>query len=108
ARLWTQEMLVESAFNILGVLAGLNRRYYSAFQFKRMRAFVGALPIAPDALSDRLDALLTAEPELAIAQFETLVGETVALVNRQMPEIDTACLVPRLGERHAPWRPETP
>src|SRR5579884_1282842 len=40
ATLWEHHILVESAQNILGVLAGLNRLYYSTFQFKRMRSFV--------------------------------------------------------------------
>ena len=103
ARLWTQQVLVESAFNILGVLAGLKRRYYTPFQFKRMRAFIATLAIAPDDLASRLESLLAADQGTAIAALEAVVGETVALVRREIPAVDTASAAPRLGQRHQPW-----
>jgi hypothetical protein len=36
ATVWVQQMLVEGAQHVLGILAGLNRKYYSPFQFKQM------------------------------------------------------------------------
>ncbi|HEY9735577.1 MAG TPA: hypothetical protein V6D06_04815, partial [Trichocoleus sp.] len=36
AVLWYHQILVESAQNLLGVLSGLNRLYFTTFQFKRM------------------------------------------------------------------------
>lgn len=47
ATLWAHQMLVESAFSLLGVLAGLNRRYFSTFQLKRMRHLIDQMPLAP-------------------------------------------------------------
>ena len=35
--LWQQQLLVDCAQGLLGALAGLNRRFFSTFQFKRMR-----------------------------------------------------------------------
>ncbi len=104
ARVWVQQMLVEGAQHLLGILAGLNRRYHSPFQFKRMGAFVAGLRVAPPDVATRIDALFALEQGEAIAAFEALVAETVALVQREMPEIDTGAADARLGRRHAAWR----
>lgn len=104
AALWRSQMLLEAAQNILGVLAGLNRRYYTTFQFKRMRHFVEQLAIAPENLSDRLEYLLRAEPGLAAAELERLVREIAELVERHMPEVDTSGARKRLGWRRPAWQ----
>src|SRR5262249_39800609 len=66
ATVWVQQMLVEGAQHLLGILAGLNRRYYSEFQFKHMRAFVAGLRIAPPDLAARIDGLFAMEQSAAI------------------------------------------
>lgn len=88
--LWQQQILVEAAQNILGVLAGLNRLYYSTFQFKRMGKFIAQMTIAPDRLGDRLESLFHAEFPAAAAQLKTLVKDTVELVDLHMPQVNTA------------------
>src|SRR5205823_11775184 len=57
AVLWRQEILVESAFDLVAVLAALNRRWFHRFEFKRARAFLDSLEIAPPRLAERLEAL---------------------------------------------------
>jgi hypothetical protein len=106
AALWLYQTYVESAQNILGVLAGLNRLYYSTFQFKRMRAFIGKMRFAPDDLADRLEHLFTASRNEAIADLEALARETVALVRAYMPEIETPNQPPLAGQRAQPWTPQ--
>ncbi len=103
ATLWLNQTLVESAQNILGVLAGLNRLYYSTFQFKRMRQFVDQLSIKPDHLADRLDDLFRLDAEAAIDQLESLVADTVALVEKHQPQADTSKVRQKLGQRQQPW-----
>ncbi len=103
ATLWLYQTLVESAQNILGVLAGLNRLYYSTFQFKRMRLFVDQMSIKPDDLADRLDSLFRLDAEPAINQLESLVADTVALVEKHKPQVDTSKVRQRLGQRQQPW-----
>jgi predicted nucleotidyltransferase len=105
AVLWTYQSLVEAAQNILGVLAGLNRVYYTTFQFKRMRKFVASLHCAPDRLAERLEKLFAGNIPVAIATLEELVRDTVALVETHMPEIDTTKATRRLGERQRKWMP---
>ncbi len=98
------ELLVETAYNLLGVLAGLNRCYYSSFQFKRMRHFITPLTITPVDFADRLEAVFHADIPSAISQIEMLVRETVALVEQHMPHIDTTARQ-RLEWRQVAWGP---
>ena len=104
ATLWMQQSLIESAQNLLGILAGLNRVYYSTFQFKRMREFIAGLRIAPEGLAARLEALCHAAPAAAATDLEALVRETLALVDLHMPGVDTTRASRRLGWRQQPWR----
>jgi predicted nucleotidyltransferase len=104
AVLWRYQSLLEAAQNILGVLAGLNRLYYTTFQFKRMRLFTKQLLIAPDNLDTRLEQLFVSEPHTAAADLERLVEELVELVEQQMPTVDTSSVRKRLGWRRPEWQ----
>ncbi|TMK60664.1 MAG: nucleotidyltransferase domain-containing protein [Actinobacteria bacterium] len=103
AALWSRQVLVESAFALLGVLAGLNRLWFTSFQFKRAREFVAQMTIAPSNLADRLEALVSLEIATAIAELEALVAETQALLVEHMPDFD-ASLRRGPGTREIPWK----
>ncbi|MFB2894824.1 nucleotidyltransferase domain-containing protein [Aerosakkonemataceae cyanobacterium BLCC-F50] len=103
--LWYYQILVEDAQNLLGVLSGLNRLYYSTFQFKRMGKFIEQMSIAPTNLTSRLESLLRAEPHIAVNQLEQLVQETLDLVNTYMPQVDTSSVSRKVGWRQQPWQP---
>ncbi len=105
ATLWYHQIMLEAAQNILGVLAGLNHRYYSTFQFKRMQKFIAQLPLTPPDLATRIELLFAADRPTAIQQLEALTSETVALVEQHMPQVDTSRLRQRLGQRQAAWQP---
>lgn len=102
--LWYYQIMVESAQNLLGVLSGLNRLYYSTFQFKRMSRFIKQMEILPANLASRLECLFHTEPDIAVNQLEALVQETVDLVEIHMPQVDTLSAKRRLGWRQHPWR----
>ncbi|MFN8661586.1 MAG: hypothetical protein U0075_06820 [Thermomicrobiales bacterium] len=104
ATIFYHQMLVEVSLNLLGVLAGLNRRYFSSFQFKRLHHFAAALPLAPDDFADRLDELFTLDPVAASMALERLVEETIQLVEAHMPEVDTASARRVLRKRQRPWQ----
>jgi hypothetical protein len=53
ATIWFFDVLVQSAYNIVGVLAALNRVYYSTFELKRVHRFLDGFEIAPPRLADR-------------------------------------------------------
>ena len=86
ATLWVQQTLATNALNVLGGLAGLNRRFGSMFQLKRMRHFIASLAIAPPNLAERLEAVVGADEQQGIQMLEALVRETLELVELHMPE----------------------
>ena len=103
ATLFKYQMLVETAQNILGVLAGLNRLYYSTFQFKRMGKFIEQMNIAPKNLSARLDNLFDTESPTTAIQLIEIVQEIVNLVELHMPQIDTSQIRQKLDRRKQAW-----
>src|SRR5258708_127757 len=108
ARLWLEQELIQIAFSVLGVLAGLNRMYFSPFQFKRTHRFVSQMTIAPIDLADRIDKLFEVPPSSAIRQAEQLVSETLELVRCHLPAADVSGLRRHLGEREQPWSTLSP
>ena len=104
AIIWLYQLLVEGSYNILGMLAGLNHLYYSTFQFKRMHRFIDHMGIAPTNLANRIEALFATDPAVAATQLEDLVRETIELVERHMPEIDTSAVKKRIGWRQQAWQ----
>ena len=88
--LFQHQIRLTAGQNILGVLAGLNRLYYSNFQFKRMKQFIEQMNIAPENLYVRLESIYHQEPLAVASQLKELVAETVELVELHMPEIDTS------------------
>jgi hypothetical protein len=102
ARLWLREELINDAYQVLGVLAGLNRLYFSRFQFKRLHHFVAALAIAPDDLAVRIDLIADAEADVAVATLEELVTEVRELVRVHLPAARIPSHRPP-GSRYRPW-----
>jgi hypothetical protein len=102
--LWYHQILVESTQNILGVLSGLNRLYYTTFQFKRMSRFIMQMEIAPENLAERLEGLFNHAAPVAVNELEALVRETIELVEIHMPQIDTSSAKQKLGWRQQPWK----
>jgi hypothetical protein len=83
-------MLVEASFNLIGVSAGLSRRYFTPFQFKRAAAFIDTLGIAPADFARRLEELWVVDMHDAARSLRQLSKEIVELVERELPEVDTA------------------
>jgi len=88
AQLWSRELLVEACYRLFGVLAGLNRCYFTTFQFKRVRRFADQLAIVPPNLADRIEGLLVAPLAEAFTALYALDGEVLALLAAHAPQID--------------------
>jgi len=101
ARLWRHQVIVEAVFNLLSVLAALNRAYFTEFELKRTRDFVAKLSLAPPDLADRLEHLFTPDPDAK--DLDALIGETQALLAEHRPEIELPPLRKSLGARASPW-----
>lgn len=103
ATLWHYQILTEAAYNLVGVLAGLNRLYFTTFQFKKMRRLLGAMTLLPENFAERIEDLFHLEPAGAAVLLETLVREVVPLVEREMPDVDVSAVTKSLGKRRPPW-----
>jgi hypothetical protein len=104
ATLWVRQTLATDALNMLGVLAGLNGRFYSTFQMKRMRRFIASLRIAPPNLAERLEAIVGSDQRQGIEVLELLVQDVLELLQRHMPEANISALRHPPGARQLPWR----
>jgi hypothetical protein len=112
ATVWRYDVLVQSAYNLVGVLAALNRTYFSTFEFKRAAKFADGLEVAPPNLAARLEALFESDEPTATTELERLVSETAALVAERFPDINLALEwggnpTPP-GSRESPWSLASP
>ena len=103
--LFQHQVRLTAGQNILGILAGLNRLYYSTFQFKRMKQFIEQMNITPENLYTRLESLYHREPLAAASQLKELVAETIELVELHLPEIDTSNVRQQLKRQQRIWKP---
>lgn len=90
--LWQKQAMLDSSFNVLGVLAGLNRKYFTNFQFKRMKQFIDSLKLAPPNLAEQLESIWKLDPRAAAVALRDIVAETVGLVEEQAPHIDVSAV----------------
>ena len=95
------EMLVDGMLRLLGVLAALNRVYYSRFHLKRVDELVARFAVAPDRLKARLDALPGLPPREAAEELGALAAETRSLVLAELPELELPFRFPP-GSRQQP------
>jgi hypothetical protein len=102
AELWRIEMLLDGAFNLLGVLAGLNRVYFSRFELKRMHALVNKMELTPPRLAERLESLFRLTQDAAADELGRLVSETRELVAVELPDLDLTLRFPP-GTHQLPW-----
>ena len=88
AELWRLDVLVTGAFHLLGVLAGLNRVYFTRFELKQMRELVAKMPLKPASLAERIERLFRLSPDEAAREFAALVEETRKIVHASLPDLE--------------------
>ena len=98
------EMLVDGMLRLLGVLAALNRVYYSRFHLKRVGDLVASFAVAPADLKARLDALPGLPPREAADELGALAAETRALVRTELRDLELPFRFPP-GTRQEPLAP---
>lgn len=96
ALLFEVQALVDGAFQVLGVLSGLNRVHFTRYRFKRLRRHIERFAVSPPRLAERLESLFAGDRTAAAGELRALVEETVALVETGMPEVDTTEIRRRL------------
>lgn len=103
ATIWHYQILTEASYNLIAILAGLNRLYFTTFQFKKMRRFLKPMQRIPENFAERIETLFRQDPADAAVSLENLVRDVVMLVEREMPDVDTGAAKKRLGARRQPW-----
>src|SRR5205823_8146933 len=73
--LWRLDVLLEGVFNLLGVLAAINRIYFARFELKRTRDLISKMAVAPPHLADRIEALIHLPAQEAARELGQLIGE---------------------------------
>jgi hypothetical protein len=86
--LWCRDVQVDTCYRMLLTLCGLNGRYFTRFQVKRVHALATKLAIAPTAFADRVEGLLSAPPRQAFDALHLLEGEVLDLVALHLPGVD--------------------
>ena len=109
ATVWRYDVLVQSVYSIVGVLAALNRVYFSTLEFKRASTLLSRLQVAPPNLRARVDSLFDSDERRSTAELERLVADTRALVAERFPDVDLslewAGAPTPPGARESPWTP---
>ncbi|MBX3606982.1 MAG: hypothetical protein KF788_17015 [Piscinibacter sp.] len=102
AALWCRDVQVDACYRLLLVLCGLNRRYFTRFQVKRLHRLAAQLAIAPPDLAGRIERLLAAPAREAFDALHALEGEVIERVALHQPEIDLG----PVRQRRAAYRPD--
>jgi hypothetical protein len=83
------DTFVHIAENIFGILCGLNRIYHPG-KLKGAGWTIDRMAHKPANLQARLEQIFLVEPRAALPIIHDLIEETLALVEAQMPEVDTS------------------
>jgi hypothetical protein len=73
--------------NLLSILAGLNRMYFSAEEPRWVEYSLDRMAIKPDDAWRRIRRALTCDAGEAVEILEGLTAETIALIEQHMPEL---------------------
>ncbi|MBE2243842.1 MAG: hypothetical protein IAE86_13885 [Burkholderiaceae bacterium] len=104
ATIWCRQLQAEAGYRLLGALAGLNGRYFTTFQFKRMHRFARGLPLAPHAFVQRIEEALHGDAAQGFRTLHELEAQVVSLVASRWPDLDLSAV----RARHAGFDAEAP
>jgi hypothetical protein len=96
-------LLGEMAGRITRILLALNRRYLPDPRLKWLDRLAASLPICPAGFAARLQQLYRLEPVAAVHEAQQLFDETLDLVERHLPGVETAFARKWYRHRRAQW-----
>lgn len=102
--LFLQELCVHVEQVVLGALCAVNGVFIEHPSFKWSARLIERLTHAPTQLYDRLWAAAAAPPSAAVPLLDALLEETLAIVERRLPEVDVDAMHDALrNPRTATW-----
>lgn len=96
------EVLCHIERAILGILLGVNAIYAPSASPKWTRKLIERLDIAPHDLARRLDRILTTDAGAAVQDAGHVIDETLTLVERHLPDVDTQRVRTRIAQTPRP------
>jgi Domain of unknown function (DUF4037) len=100
------EIYVAATRAIFDVLLGLNRTYHPGYKW--MDRTVRRMEVRPPELADRLRLVFGNVPVSSVRELERLIEDTLELVERHLPEVDTAPVRARIAHRWPVWEQPPP
>lgn len=88
---------------LVAILHGLNQVYPPDTNLKWMHWTIDRLTIAPDRFLGRCLGLFHTDPVTAVDALHDLILETLALIDRELPEVTTASIRDRIAQRRQVW-----
>jgi|SRR5215207_3995785 len=88
---------------LVAILRGLNRVYPPDTNLKWMHWTIDRLTIAPDRFLGRCLGLFHTDPVTAVDALHDLILETLALIDRELPDIATAPVRGRISQTRQVW-----
>jgi len=82
------ESFIESIGNIIGILCGLNKMYHPG-KLKGIESALLKMKIKPQHFSERYRKIFDDKNENGIDELYSLINETIQLVERYLPEVNT-------------------
>jgi hypothetical protein len=82
--------------NLLSILAGLNRVYFSAEEPRWIEHYLGLMECKPDDAWERVRSVLSLDGEEAVAALESLMLDVLGLIGKHMPQVN--------GDYEGRWR----
>lgn len=95
--LYLYSLCCEVERHILGTLLGINRIYPPSPDTKWMVRVAGELPIVPCDLANRLGMVFRSEPREGVRELGCLVEETIELVEKYLPKVETTSVRDRVA-----------
>jgi len=87
--IFVTETILKSLDNVVKVLCGLNKEYHPG-KLKGMNYTIERLKIKPANLKYCIESIFKIEQEKAVKHINNLVSETILLVEKNRPDIDTS------------------
>lgn len=79
------------------ILLAINGIYARSAELKWLHQTIARCTIVPTELNHRLDTLLWADPHTAVAAAKSLIEETLTLIDRHVPAVDTTSVRQRIS-----------
>ncbi len=95
------DLFVRASQNLFSTLLGVNRMYHPGFKW--LSQTINDMQVRPAGMPARIDSLFQSPPVAGVQELRTLIVETLALVGKTIPDVDTSAELARLQHTRTLW-----